>query len=301
MNTRHIDASLVKGADWLLHKILRGRWKRSSNQWMRSWYFLRHYGYLIKQYQQEAIPTCANNGPIWFFWWQGEATMPPIVKKCYELAKTHAPQRHPIVLLTENNYADYANIPQFIVEKVKTKVITLTHFSDILRVTLLCEHGGLWMDATLYTAGNITEQVFQKAFFSVRTPNDGQWVSRCLWTGFFMGGTKGHPLFRFMNQLFIDYWAQHNELLDYFLIDLGIVMAYDHIPQIRQSVDEGVWMTDKLFVPQDNISQPMDVRRYETIIKEWPFFKMTYRDYFGKLMVKNSQGQYTWYGYMLTH
>lgn len=301
MNTKKIDGALVKLSDWLLHKLLRGRWRRSSNQRMRSWYFRRHYGYLVEHYRQEPVPTTANEGPVWFFWWQGEATMPPIVRKCYELAKAHAPKAHPVVLLTEQNYADYATIPDYIINKVKAKTITLTHFSDILRVSLLCEHGGLWMDATLYVAKEMSEDIFSEPFFSVRTPDDGQWVSRCLWTGFFMGGTEGHPLFRFMRQLFFDYWREHDELLDYFLIDLGIAMAYDGIPQIRKSVDECAWHTDKLFVPQDNIAKPMDEERYQRMVEEWPFFKMTYRDYFGKLMVKNPEGQYTWYGYMLTH
>lgn len=248
-----------------------------------------------------SIPSTNNKGPIWFFWWQGEATMPPIVKKCYSLARLHAPEGHQVILLTEMNYYQYANIPDYIIDKVKSKIITLTHFSDILRMTLLAEHGGLWMDATLYTAVDIPEKLFEQDFFSVRTPDDGQWVSKCLWTGFFIGGVKGHPLFCFMRQLFFDYWREHNELLDYFLIDLGIRMAYDNISQIKQSIDNGVWKTDILFYPQNHIDKQIEETVYDSIVKEWGFFKMTYRDYFGKLMIKNERCQYTWYGYMLEH
>lgn len=235
------------------------------------------------------------------FWWQGIDTMPPIVRKCYDLAVLHAPKNNQVILLTEANYKDYAHIPQYIVEKVKTGVITLTHFSDILRVSLLYEHGGLWMDATLYSADYIPERIFTQSFFSVRTPKEGDWVSRCLWTGFFMGGVKGHPLFGFVRDLFFSYWKEHDELLDYFLIDLGIVMAYDNIPQIKKSIDSGVWKTDKLFIPQSNIDKIIDLNRYHEILKEWSFFKMTYRDFFGKLIADKQNGQYTWYGYMLSH
>lgn len=294
------DIFLLKTIDWLLlHVFLRGRYKRKSNQRMRTWYFYKHFSYIIEKYCNVPIPQRKNDGPIWLFWWQGENTMPPIVKKCFELAKLHAPMGHPVILLSEDNYMQYATIPTYIIKKVKDKTISLTHFSDILRVTLLAEHGGLWLDATLYAAGNIPQRLFGQQFFSVRTPDDGQWVSKCLWTGFFMGGVKGHPLFCFMRQLFFDYWKDHNELLDYFLIDLGIRMAYDNIPQIRESIDAGVWKTDKLFVPQNNIAQPINITYYNKLVSEWYFFKMTYRDYFGKLIVKNKQGQYTWYGYML--
>ena len=299
--SKKFDANIVKGCDWLLKKILRRKWKRGSNQRMRSWYFYKYYNYLLEKNRDVVLPVGKNDGPIWMFWWQGVEAMPPIVKKCYDLAVLHAPKDHPVVLLTEQNYSQYAHIPEYILEKVKLGIITLTHFSDILRMSLLYEHGGLWMDATLYAAGTIPKSLFEQDFFSVRTPKEGDWVSWCLWTGFFIGGVKKHPLFGFVRQLFFDYWKEHNELLDYFLIDLAIVMAYDNIPQIRESVDKGVWRTDKLFVPQNNIDKFIDVNCYHKILKEWTFFKMTYRDYFGKLIAEKQHGQYTWYGYMLSH
>lgn len=301
MISHSFDICIVKSADWILKKLLRRHWTRNSNQYLRTWYHYKHYTYLIDKYKSLSIPTISNDGPIWFFWWQGETSMPPIVRKCYALAVEHAPQGHPVILLTESNYFKYVSIPDHIISKLCNQIITLTHFSDILRVSLLSEHGGLWMDATLYVAGDISERIFTQPFFSVRTPDDEQWVSRCLWTGFFIGGVKGHPLFLFMRQLFFDYWKEHDELLDYFLIDLGIVMAYDNISQIKQSIDAGVWNTDKLFVPQNNIAKSFDKNLYNSILREWYFFKMTYRDYFGKLMIKNEDGEYTWYGYMLTH
>lgn len=299
--SRRLDASIVKNCDWLLKKILRGKWNRGSNQRMRSWYFYKHYDYLLKKYQDAFLPVEKNDGPIWMFWWQGMDAMPPIVRKCYDLAVAHAPQGHPVVLLTKDNFNKYADIPEYILNKVESGNITLTHFSDILRMSLLFEHGGLWMDATVYSAAEIPLSIFSQQFFSVRTPKEGNWVSRCLWTGFFIGGVKGHPLFGFVRQLFFDYWKEHDELLDYFLIDLAIVMAYDNLPQIRKSIDDGVWTTDKLYVPQSNIDKYIDIDRYHEILKEWTYFKMTYRDYFGKLVADKQNGQYTWYGYMLSH
>lgn len=299
--SRRLDASIVKICDWLLKKILRGKWNRGSNQRMRSWYFYKHYGYLLKKYQDAFLPVEKNDGPIWMFWWQGMDAMPPIVRKCYDLAVAHAPQGHPVVLLTKDNFNKYADIPEYILNKVESGNITLTHFSDILRMSLLFEHGGLWMDATVYSAAEIPLSIFSQQFFSVRTPKEGNWVSRCLWTGFFIGGVKRHPLFGFVRQLFFDYWKEHDELLDYFLIDLAIVMTYDNLPQIRKSIDDGVWTTDKLYVPQSNIDKYIDIDRYHEILKEWTYFKMTYRDYFGKLVADKQNGQYTWYGYMLSH
>lgn len=105
---------------------------------------------IIKKYKEASTgkspidKTC----PIWICWWQGEANMPDIVKVCYASAKHHAGQ-HPVILITEQNYQEYATMPDYILQKVKNHEISLTHFSDMLRINLLKEHGGIWADSTL--------------------------------------------------------------------------------------------------------------------------------------------------------
>lgn len=188
-----IDASLVKCSDWLLKKILRGKWRRGSNQPMRSWYFRKHYGYLLDEYKVSVLPTSKNDGPIWMFWWQGVESMPPIVRKCYDLAVAHAPQAHPVVLLTKENFTNYVQIPEYILKKVELGVITLTHFSDILRMALLYEHGGLWMDATLYSAATIPEKIFSQVFFCSYAQGGRLGIKMSL-DGFLHWWGKGAPI-----------------------------------------------------------------------------------------------------------
>ena len=75
--------------------------------------------------------------------------MPPVVRSCYKSVLKNA-EKHPVILITENNITEYVDIPQYIYEKIREKKMTLTHFSDILRENLLYKHGGIWMDATIY-------------------------------------------------------------------------------------------------------------------------------------------------------
>ncbi len=42
------------------------------------------------------------------------------------------------------------NIPNSIVSKWKSNVISDTHFSDIIRTELLIKYGGTWIDSTVY-------------------------------------------------------------------------------------------------------------------------------------------------------
>ena len=74
--------------------------------------------------------------------------MPDIVKACYN-AMHRFSDGHPVILITEKNYKDYVNIPDYIIRKQQSGEIDLTHFSDILRMMLLAQHGGIWMDSTL--------------------------------------------------------------------------------------------------------------------------------------------------------
>ena len=59
---KEFDVVLVKTCDFFLHKFLRGKWKRSSNQRMRTWYHYRHYGYLIEKYRGKTKPAIVLGG-----------------------------------------------------------------------------------------------------------------------------------------------------------------------------------------------------------------------------------------------
>ena len=103
---------------------------------------------------------------IWVFWWQGYENAPALVKKCIDSVRKNA-GTHPIILLTKDNWQSYADIPDYIIKKVSAGNISLTHFSDILRMVLLAEHGGLWLDATIFVSQSIPDYCFTLPYFSI--------------------------------------------------------------------------------------------------------------------------------------
>ena len=106
---------------------------------------------LIARYTRNYQPVyepITETSQIWACWWQGENAMPDIVKACYN-AMHRFSDGHPVILITEKNYKDYVNMPDYIIRKQQSGEIDLTHFSDILRMMLLAQHGGIWMDSTL--------------------------------------------------------------------------------------------------------------------------------------------------------
>ena len=114
-------------------------------------YLRRNYSGIINQYAKkpaDELTAIYNQSPIWVCWWDGKENMPEIVKVCFQSVCNHS-AGHPVRLVTKHNYQEYVIIPVYIVEKFNRGMITITHFSDILRMSLLCQHGGFWVDATI--------------------------------------------------------------------------------------------------------------------------------------------------------
>lgn len=124
---------------------------------------------------------------IWVCWWQGERNMPEMVKKCFGSIIKHS-NGHPVKLITFDNYKDYVSIDERIVEKVKNGKFKLAHLADLVRLKLLEQYGGLWLDSTMLLTANINESFFQN-FFSVKSrPVDNDSVSEYRWCSFVLGG-----------------------------------------------------------------------------------------------------------------
>ena len=80
---------------------------------------------VIPEYMNSSLEDCGQieeTSPVWICWWQGEESMPDIVKACYRSVLMHA-DRHPVRLITEHNYRDYVTIPTFILEKQQKREI----------------------------------------------------------------------------------------------------------------------------------------------------------------------------------
>lgn len=128
-----------------------------------------------------------NASPIWVCWWQGEDNIPPMVKRCIESINLHS-NNHPVKLITFDNYRQFVDIDEHIVEKVRKGLFRLAHFADLVRFKLLAKYGGLWLDSTVYLTKNIDERYFHQ-LFSVKTlPIDNDSVSEYRWCTFVLGG-----------------------------------------------------------------------------------------------------------------
>ena len=134
-------------------------------------YLERDFSYLIDRYKDKPLGAVVpEHRYIWVMWWQGEQAAPELVRMCIDSIRRNANGAE-VVVITKDNYRDYVDIPDYIIEKHRAGVISFAHLADITRMFLLAEYGGLWLDSTIYVSRAIPEDIFTKAaYYHSRTP-----------------------------------------------------------------------------------------------------------------------------------
>lgn len=171
------------------------------------------------------------NKTVWIFWWQGIEQAPDLVKVCYKSIEENLKDWN-IVLITKDNYKQYTEIPKFITEKLDKGIITLTHFSDILRLDLLLRHGGLWLDATvLCTDGNIPNVILQSDLFVYQTQKPGADGHATLMSSWCMWAKPNNFILKATQELLSAYWKRYNYMIDYFLLHQFMTIVMKDFPE----------------------------------------------------------------------
>lgn len=238
-----------------------------------------NYNYVIRKYHDYCNKDEAKNGVniIWIFWWQGINNAPFIVKKCIESIKKYYPE-YQINVIDKFNISNFLEINPIIMDKMKNRNITYTHFSDIVRMKLLCLYGGCWMDATIF----ITRKVKLNApvvtlHLDEHDENNKKMISKGKWCGFFLGGTDNY-IYKFVNDFFEEYWKKEELLIDYFLIDYVIELGYRNIPHIKKLIDNVPYNNIGVFELQRNLNKDYDIAYYNKLCENSSVHKLSYKE-----------------------
>lgn len=240
-------------------------------------YLMNNYGELIKNFEYTKPNNISEDSPIWILWWQGVEKAPEIVKKCIESIQKNS-NKHSVILLDKNNYSDYIKLPEYIIDKVNNGNITITHFSDILRMSLLYEYGGIWMDATLFAVGDFTEELSKYSLFSI---NHGKFadfhVCKGKWAGFFLGASKNNCYIKLFRDFFYEYWKKENYLITYLLIDCIIALCYENILKVQEEIDKIPLNNTNVFEIQPLLMNVYDDVVYKKLCEKTNLFKLSWK------------------------
>lgn len=233
-----------------------------------------------------------ESAPIWYFWLQGEKNIPTVPRLCLKSIK-HNAGNHPVVVITKDNIEDYVAIPKRILNLFSSGVITATHFSDILRMALLAEYGGFWMDATMFVTRPISETVFSERLFTIRQDDPcSNFVSRCRWTGFCIASKPGGLLPSLVRDIFYRYWSKEDCLIDYFFIDYAIDLAYRNSNEIRVLMDSVPVSNPNLHKLSPLLCNPYDEVEFAQLTMNTTMFKLSWKKYTDEQLLSNPKNYF---------
>ncbi|MFR0587809.1 capsular polysaccharide synthesis protein [Bifidobacterium pseudolongum subsp. globosum] len=256
-----------------LHKPFSMRLMHHKERYIMTW-ARQFFHEEIEAYRTRKPVTSADSphAPIWVCWLQGFNAAPELAQL---LVKQIAAQSnsHPIRHITLNNYAQYVSLPQTLISKYKHGDMPQQQLADILRSALLAQHGGLWVDASMYLVQPIPEEVFTTPIFNVKDirPNRTREAVACdftKWQAYFIASHPGSVTYSFITDCFLKYWRHYDTLIDYFLFSYLAKIARDDLPggqaeyeSVPANNRECEWLCDYLMD-----GEPFDERVYDGIL-----------------------------------
>lgn len=218
---------------------------------------------------------------IWICWWQGVEAAPELVKRCIESIQRNA-QGHEVIVITEKNYRDYVHIPEWVVEKHKAGIITRTNYSDLLRLSLLAEHGGMWIDATFFCVKPCLHEYFDYPLWSIKRPD---YLHCSVASGYFAGYSlrcnyENRWIFATIRDFFLHYWHENDMLIDYLLIDYMIALAQRCDQRIADSFQRIITNNPCCDELGKVLGECYDSEVWKSMKKETALFKLSWKQTF---------------------
>lgn len=235
----------------------------------------KDYHVLTQNYKNKEFNDKNNSNKIWILWWQGEENMPELVKICLENMKKKLYDSE-VIVLSKNNINNYIQIPEFILKKFNNGIIGFAHFSDILRIALLKEYGGIWIDSTIY----ISKELSQKQISKIKTIKfkckEKTSIPKGQWCCFFLGklNTK---LYHYMYDFYLKYWSKEDIIIDYFLMDFIVKIAYQNFPEVKKDIDNNEYNNEQIHKLASLLNNKFNQDEYETLLENNFIHKLSYK------------------------
>ena len=237
--------------------------------------------------------------PVWCCWWQGVENMPQLVRMCNDRLRHFIPEEAELRMLTADNYRDYVELPTWVIEKFEAGKMSITALSDILRVALLAQYGGFWIDSTVFISDHFPMEFIQRDYYAQRMYDPVKWKHEACkgrWCGFLMGGKPGNVIFHLLRDAFFAWWKEHDSVIDYVILDYFLLAGYKQIPAIREQVDNLPDNNPDVFEMYKVLHLPYTPELYAKLTATTNLHKLTYKI---DLTEQTPDGTETLYAYLL--
>ena len=205
---------------------------------------IRRYLHILDEkkarYGEERSPNdgCAVPKIVWFSWFQGLDKAPEVVRVCLASQKRHLPD-YEFRTLDLDNYRQWVELPDYVVEKYMKGLIPQASFSDLLRLAVLKRYGGIWMDASVFCSGFGNEKlqarwnrIMRSEFMVFRYFRRGEKMPVGL-SNWFIAAVPSQIIVSSILDIVLAYWKDYDCLVDYYIFHLFLGLALHEFPAIE--------------------------------------------------------------------
>ena len=245
-------------------------------------YYKRIYKILEKKYYKyrnqnpEGLKfgntVCKN--PVWIYWKQCEHTQPEIVKACISSVKRYIDGE--VIVLSDDNYCEYIQFPQYILEKVEKGVMSTAAFSDLLRFSLLEHYGGTWIDATVYMTGKMPSYIRESDFFAFQD-TFGLISNPALYSNWLLHSKPGNIVLREVRNMTFEYWRKQKYVMEYLFTYIFITIAVENHIEVKETIPYA--NSDYCHQMLNVIGEKYNDNKYKHIISMSNIHKLSYKLY----------------------
>lgn len=204
---------------------------------------------------------------IFFPWFQGQEQAPLLVKNCYKSWGNLNPDWQ-VHFITHDNYRDFVDID---LEKNNRTLVTQ---SDLLRLSLLNKHGGVWVDGTTFCCQPLDDWLdTSKEFFAFSNPR-----KQVLLTSWFLYSSANNYLIETFEQELHNFFADKR--------DLHEIISTKFLG--RRWLEKSPSFIKDMLLWKELYFQPV----FKQYVKIYPYYSFHYL--FGKLYRTDKQYQSIW-------
>ncbi len=184
-----------------------------------------------------------------------------------------------LIVLDEKTLFEWISLPDYVIAKWKSGKMRAAHFSDICRVELLYQHGGVWLDATDYVTAPIPASIMNSDFFvymaGAKIRGSFSFIQNC-----FIRARKGDPLLGIWREAILNYWKHEDSVINYFTHQLLFKVAvqenstacelFSKMPKVEQDPTHALW--------GEHCMEAYDEGRFRELTSGAFFQKTNYKD-----------------------
>lgn len=208
---------------------------------------------------------------------------PATVKKCYESVVKNLGNEYKITVITKDNYKNYVSIPQDIEDKILNGKFYLTKgqipiqfLSDLIRLGLLINYGGIWMDATIYcTSDKLPDYMVNSDLFLYQILFPYRWCAATTTENWFISAKSNQLILRLIQKCLFDYIRFNSVAPDYLFYYCFMELVKENCPKEWGRIVP-VSNTNVLCL-QDYLFKPFDKKIYDVILNNSVIHKLTWK------------------------